>query len=139
MFRLQHVLIFVHPHLHIEESLLPRVTFIVHAQHHIEEFLLLIVTHLHIKLNPHDPTKKNLHHLIKHSGFENVSVRSALHLQAAQSIQNVLVGKFGYHPKITYGKTPIYPALLLLAAPFCLTEHLIGRGGMMNFMAQKPT
>lgn len=83
-------------------------------------------------------TKKSLHGLIEQSGFRDISVKSALHLQAAQSIQNVLVGKCGYRPKITYGKTPIYSGLLLLAAPFCLAEHLIGRGGMMNFIARKP-
>jgi SAM-dependent methyltransferase len=76
--------------------------------------------------------------LICQSGFGDIEVRSALHLIAAQSVQNFLVGKLGYRPKMAYGKMPIYSLLLLLVAPFCLVEHAIGKGGMMNFMAMKP-
>jgi SAM-dependent methyltransferase len=83
-------------------------------------------------------TRDALGNLIQNAGFTNVDIKSALHLHAAQSTQNFLIGKLGYHPKITYGKTPLYSSLLLLAAPFCLVEHLIDKGGMMNFMAQKP-
>jgi len=83
-------------------------------------------------------TKRGLSGLIEQAGFSSVSIKSALHLQAAQSMQNFMVDRLGYRPKMTYGKTPIYSLLLLLAAPFCLVEHLVGKGGMMNFMAQKP-
>jgi len=83
-------------------------------------------------------TQKALAALIAQSGFSNVKVESALHIHAAQSAQNFMIGKLGYHAKMTYGKTPIYPSLLLLAAPFCLVEHMIGMGGMMNFIAMKP-
>lgn len=84
-------------------------------------------------------TPKALAELIYQSGFGDIEVKSALHLIAAQSAQNFLVGKLGYRPKITYGKTPIYSLLLLLVAPFCFFEHAIGKGGMMNFMAVKPS
>jgi SAM-dependent methyltransferase len=83
-------------------------------------------------------TKRALRGLIEQAGFTDVTIKSGLHLQAAQSMQNFLIGRLGYRAKMTHGKTPIYSSLLLLAAPFCLVEHLIGRGGMMNFMAQKP-
>jgi len=83
-------------------------------------------------------TQLGLKKLLIETGFSDVSVKSALHIHAAQSMQNFLVGGLGYHPKITHGKTPIYSPLLLITAPFCLVEHLIGKGGMMNFMAQKP-
>jgi hypothetical protein len=83
-------------------------------------------------------TKRTLHRLLAQAGFSNISIKSGLHLQAAQSMQNLLVGALRYRPRMTYGKTPVYPSLLLLAAPFCLVEHLLGKGGMMNFRAQKP-
>jgi SAM-dependent methyltransferase len=83
-------------------------------------------------------TRRGLDGLLKAAGFTCVSVKSALHIHAAQSMQNFLVGGLGYRPRIAHGKTPVYSSLLLMAAPFCLVEHLIGRGGMMNFMAQKP-
>jgi SAM-dependent methyltransferase len=83
-------------------------------------------------------TRNALRDLIREAGFVNVDVKSALHIHAAQSTQNFLIGTLGYHPKITYGKTPVYSSLLLLSAPFCLIEHLIDKGGMMNFMAKKP-
>ncbi|MBN1655151.1 MAG: class I SAM-dependent methyltransferase [Deltaproteobacteria bacterium] len=81
---------------------------------------------------------KALSALIKQSGFSRVEVKSALHLHAAQSAQNFLIGKLGYRAKMTHGKTPLYSSLLLLAAPFCLLEHAVGKGGMMNFIALKP-
>jgi SAM-dependent methyltransferase len=83
-------------------------------------------------------TRKALAALIAQSGFSNVEVTSALHIHAAQSAQNFIIGALGYRAKMIYGKTPIYSSLLLLAAPFCLAEHLIGKGGMMNFIARKP-
>ncbi|WP_173977810.1 class I SAM-dependent methyltransferase [Magnetospirillum sp. UT-4] len=75
---------------------------------------------------------------LERAGFGKVRVASALHLQAALSLQNLLVGGLGWRPGMTYGKTPAYPLLLLTAAPFCMLEFVVGRGGIMNFWVEKP-
>lgn len=83
-------------------------------------------------------SRQGLFGIIESAGFSEISIKSALHLIAGQSLQNFLVGKLGYRPKMTYGKVPIYSFILLCIAPFCLFEHLLGKGGMINFMARKP-
>jgi hypothetical protein len=83
-------------------------------------------------------TKGSLRVILERAGFVDIEVRSALHLQAALSLQNVIVDNFGGREKMRFGKTPYYTLLLLVMAPFCLLEALLGRGGMMNFMARKP-
>ncbi|MBN1125945.1 MAG: hypothetical protein JXA82_13130 [Sedimentisphaerales bacterium] len=84
-------------------------------------------------------TPKALADLIRRAGFGDIEVKSAIHLIAARSAQNFLVGRLDYRPTMNYGKTPVYSLLLLLVAPFCLVEHAIGKGGMMNVMAKKPS
>jgi SAM-dependent methyltransferase len=88
----------------------------------------------HLQMMP----RKALADLLWRSGFREVQVKSALHVHAAQSMQNLLVGRLGYHPKMMYGKVPTYSALMLLAAPFCIVEHMLNLGGMMDFTARKP-
>jgi hypothetical protein len=83
-------------------------------------------------------TRWGLHSLLHQTGFSGVAVKGALHLQATISLQNFLVAKLGYQAKITYGKTPLYPLLMIAVAPYCIFEHLCGQGGMMDFKAQKP-
>jgi len=83
-------------------------------------------------------TKRGLKTLLANRGFSPISVTSALHLQAGLSLQNFIVGHWGSRPEMKFGKVPIYSLLLLATAPFCLAEHLLGRGGMINFLAQKP-
>jgi SAM-dependent methyltransferase len=82
-------------------------------------------------------TKNGLRTALETAGFRDVSVNTALHLQAGLSLQNFLVGSLGYRPKMTFGKTPAYSLLLLAAAPYCIFEYVAKRGGMMDFMARK--
>ncbi|HNQ22739.1 MAG TPA: class I SAM-dependent methyltransferase [Phycisphaerae bacterium] len=72
------------------------------------------------------------------SGFADVRVGGALHLQAGLSLQNVLVGRLHCQARMRYGKIPLYSMLLCAAGPFCLLEYLCGRAGMMNFRACRP-
>jgi SAM-dependent methyltransferase len=82
-------------------------------------------------------TPAGLKELLAKAGFSHISVSSAAHLQAGLSLQNYLMGRFRYQPVMKFGKTPIYSLLLLAVAPFCLFEYVLGKGGMMNFMAKK--
>lgn len=82
--------------------------------------------------------KRGLRGLLERAGFGDIIVKPALHLQAGLSLQNLLIGKLGYHPAMSYGKTPIYSLLLLAVAPFCAFEYLCRQAGMMNFQARKP-
>lgn len=81
-------------------------------------------------------TRKGMESLLAGQGFENISVTTALHLQAALSLQNFLVERFPPR-RLRFGKTAYYPLLLLMAAPYCLLEYACGKGGMMNFLAFK--
>jgi SAM-dependent methyltransferase len=83
-------------------------------------------------------TPRGLESILVKTGFNGIEVKGAIHLQAGLSLQNYLVGRWGYRPSMTYGKTPIYSFLLLAVAPFCLFEYALGKGGMMNFIARKP-
>jgi SAM-dependent methyltransferase len=83
-------------------------------------------------------TRKCLFQCIESCGFDQVRVDSALHLQAALSLQNFLVDRFHPHMKLHFGKVPYYSYLLLASIPFCLFEFSLGRGGMMNFSASRP-
>ncbi|HEU6436415.1 MAG TPA: class I SAM-dependent methyltransferase [Nitratidesulfovibrio sp.] len=83
-------------------------------------------------------TRRGLAHNLTHAGFTNVVVTSSLHLQAALSLQNLIVANLPSRPRLRFGKIAAYSFLLLAAAPFCLLEHALGMGGMMHFRAVKP-
>lgn len=83
-------------------------------------------------------TKRGMRALLIRTGFDEIAVPTALHLQAGLSLQNFLVGGLGYRPRLRHGKTPIYSLLLLAVAPFCAAEYICRQGGMMNFLARKP-
>ncbi len=82
-------------------------------------------------------SKRGMRGLLEAAGFGEVSVSTALHLQAGLSLQNLLLGKMGYRPRMVYGKTPAYSLLLLAVTPFCAIEFLFRQGGMMNFRARR--
>ncbi len=82
-------------------------------------------------------TKRSLLQLIENEKFGNIRVTSALHLQAALSLQNWLTSILPPKKPLVFGKTPYYSWLLLCAAPFCIFEHALGAGGMMDFIARR--
>ncbi len=83
-------------------------------------------------------SRAGLTRLLELAGFTSVHVRTALHIQTALSLQNTLVGR-GWHPKMQYGKTPAYSALLAAVAPIEVAAYLCDRGGIVDFSAQKPS
>ncbi len=83
-------------------------------------------------------SKRGMHGLLKKAGFAELSIRTALHLQAAISLQNFLVAKGVGGQSLKYGKGPYYSLLLMAVVPFCLFEWSLGQGGMMDFVARKP-
>lgn len=83
-------------------------------------------------------SRKGLEQCISGAGFADVKIKTALHLQAAISLQNWIVGNFPPRRELKFGKVPYYSALLLAVSPFCVAEYLLNRGGMMDFSASRP-
>lgn len=83
-------------------------------------------------------SRKGLEDMLRGAGFADVSVRTALSVQPSISLQNYLVGKLGYRPAMKSGKTPLYPLILLVAAPFCMLEYAADYGCIINIKAVKP-
>jgi SAM-dependent methyltransferase len=83
-------------------------------------------------------TVSGLSKCMREAGLERVVVKSALHLQAAISLQNIIVDRFPPKQRLHFGKIEFYNGLLIAVAPFCIAEFLAGRGGMMNFSAERP-
>ncbi len=71
------------------------------------------------------------------AGFVDISVESAPHLQAAISVQNLLVSR-GWKMRMRYGKCRLYGAFLLGVMPFETVAYLAGRSGVIDFRASKP-
>jgi SAM-dependent methyltransferase len=84
------------------------------------------------------PSRKGIEDVLRRAGFEDMSIRTALNVQPAISLQNLLVGKLGYKTKMRYGKTPLYTLTLMLAAPFCILEYALNKGCIINIQAKKP-
>ncbi|MGZ4688308.1 MAG: class I SAM-dependent methyltransferase [Acidimicrobiia bacterium] len=82
-------------------------------------------------------SREGLARLLESTGFEDVGVRSALHVQTALSMQNRIVS-WGWHPEMKFGKTPAYSALLVASAPFELAAYAADKGGIMDFTARRP-
>ena len=82
------------------------------------------------------PSKAGLAKLLEDVGFRDVVIRTAPHIQTTISLQNSLVRK-GWHPKMEYGKTPAYTALLVAALPFETVAWIADRGGIIDFRATK--
>ena len=83
-------------------------------------------------------SRNGLAKALQDAGYTNIKITSALHLQASLSLQNVLVDLLVPQMQLRYGKISLYSLLQLTAAPFCFTEHMFGKGGMMNFIAKRP-
>ena len=82
-------------------------------------------------------SRRGLARLLETTGFDSVKVKTALHVQTALSLQNRIVS-MGWHPKMEYGKTPAYSALLVACAPFELAAFAADHGGIIDFSARKP-
>ncbi|MBF6557979.1 MAG: methyltransferase domain-containing protein [Acidimicrobiales bacterium] len=82
------------------------------------------------------PSRSGLANLLKDLGFQTVRVRSAPHIQTTISLQNTLV-RWGWRPRMQYGKTPIYSGLLVAALPYETVAWLCDKGGIVDFKAQK--
>jgi SAM-dependent methyltransferase len=83
-------------------------------------------------------SRRGLVEAIEAGGLGVESIGSSPHLQAGISLQNLIVDHFPPKRRLQYGKVPFYSLLLVSVAPFCLIEHLLGRGGMMFFSARRP-
>lgn len=83
-------------------------------------------------------SRKGIEDILKGVGFEDISVRTALNVQPAISLQNFLVGKLKYKTKMISGKTPIYTVILMFIAPFCIMEYALDNGCIINIRAVKP-
>jgi SAM-dependent methyltransferase len=83
------------------------------------------------------PSRSGFASLLERVGFSQVTIRSAPHIQTTISLQNSLVRR-GWRPRMQYGKTPIYNALLLASLPYETTAWAFDRGGIINFQAQRP-
>ncbi len=82
-------------------------------------------------------SQSGLRDLLRRSGFADIAVRTAPHLQSALSVQNALIAA-GWRPRMRFGKTPIYSLLLMTVMPFELAAYLSDKGGIMNFSARVP-
>ena len=82
-------------------------------------------------------TYRGMNNVLEQAGFTAIKVSSAPHVQSALSLQNRLVDS-GWSPTMRYGKTPLYSWLILATLPFETAAWLAGKGGVLNFVAQKP-
>ena len=83
------------------------------------------------------PSRPGLAHLLEGSGLDRVHIRTAPHILTTISLQNSLV-RLGWRPRMHFGKTPAYAALMVLALPYEAIAWLCDRGGIIDFRAQKP-
>ena len=81
-------------------------------------------------------SRYGLRNLLESGGFSQVKIHSAPHLQTALSLQHTLISR-GWRPRMRFGKTPIYGALLVAAAPFEVVAYSFDRGGIIDFSGQK--
>lgn len=82
-------------------------------------------------------SRRGLRELLERMGFEDVEIQSSPHCQIAISWQNILLA-CGWKPRMQFGRSPIYGALLALSLPFEALAALFDRSGVINFRARKP-
>lgn len=83
------------------------------------------------------PSRQGLENLLKKTGFGDVSFRAAISLDTALSIQNFLIGRLGYRPKMTFGKVPLFNTLFMATVPLCLIEYMFNQSSVMDIKAVK--
>jgi SAM-dependent methyltransferase len=84
------------------------------------------------------PSRTGLTDLLTETGFGEIAIRSAPHIQTTISMQNTLVRR-GWHPTMHYGKTPLYGALLVASLPYETVAWICDRGGIIDFCARRPS
>ncbi len=82
-------------------------------------------------------SRHGLLQLLVEAGFRDVRVIPIPHLSTAISVQNYFVGT-GWKLELKGGRSPIFPYLLGLVAPFELAAYACGRTGHVNFLGRKP-
>lgn len=83
------------------------------------------------------PSRPGLSRLIEDVGFDDVKIKTAPHILTTISLQNSLV-RWGWHPHMQYGKTPIYAGLMVLALPYETVAWLADEGGIIDFQGRRP-
>ena len=83
------------------------------------------------------PSRPGLSQLLGDVGFDHVKIKTAPHILTTISLQNTLV-RWGWRPRMHYGKTPIYAGLLLASLPYESVAWLGDEGGIIDFEARKP-
>lgn len=83
------------------------------------------------------PSRSGLSDLLGETGFAEVTLRSAPHIQTTISMQNSLVRR-GWHPTMRNGKTPLYTALMIASLPYESVAWVFDQGGIIDFRGKKP-
>jgi SAM-dependent methyltransferase len=83
------------------------------------------------------PSRSGLSSLLSDIGLEDVTIRSAPHIQTTISLQNSLVRR-GWRPPMHNGKTPVYSALLVAALPYESVAWAFDEGGIIDFRGRRP-
>jgi SAM-dependent methyltransferase len=83
------------------------------------------------------PSRQGLAGLLGEIGLEDVTIRSAPHIQTTISLQNSLVRR-GWRPTMHNGKTPLYSGLLMAALPYESVAWAFDEGGIIDFRGRKP-
>lgn len=83
-------------------------------------------------------SRSGLRQLIGDAGFRDAQVTSALHIQSAISVQNMLVGR-GSNVTLNFGRSRWFGLFMLAVAPFEIVAKVMERSGIVDFQAQKPT
>ena len=83
------------------------------------------------------PSRSGLAGLLSDIGLEEVTIRSAPHIQTTISLQNSLVRR-GWRPPMHNGKTPVYSALLVASLPYESVAWVFDEGGIIDFRGRRP-
>ena len=83
------------------------------------------------------PSRTGLSGLLEDVGLQQVKIQTAPHILTTISLQNTLV-RWGWRPRMHYGKTPVYAGLLVAALPYEAFAWMCDEGGIIDFRAQKP-
>lgn len=81
-------------------------------------------------------SRRGLVEMLEGLGYQGVRIHSAPHCQIAISIQNALLA-WGWKPRMQFGRSPIYGALLLASLPLEVAIAVLDRSGIIDFTARR--